>query len=54
MSRHGLVKVNDKEGPCVVEGQFLIPEDSWIMDHDLPWNYAVNKVFQPVCSLRSA
>lgn len=60
MNCHGLANVNDKEGPCVKEGKFLIPED--IESHRffcavfpvstpdcttriLPWNYAINKVF---------
>lgn len=55
MNCHGLANVNDKEGPCVKEGKFLIPED--IESHRffcavipvltpdcririLPWNYA--------------
>lgn len=26
MNCHGLANVNDKEGPCVEEGKFLVPE----------------------------
>lgn len=61
MNCHGLANVNDKEGPCVKEGKFLILED--IESHRffcavipvstpdcrtrlLPWNYApINQVF---------
>lgn len=60
---HGLAKVNDKEGPCITDGKFLIPEGTGnhgffcavipVSTPDfrtmiLPWNYApINKVCSP-------